>query len=281
MNVLKKTVFILALCLTLTSYAWNALGHKLVMQIAYSQLTPHAKRIFNHYNRALNKDYKTNSLVSAAVWLDTLYYRKINWFNTLHYENLFFTEDDSMLPMAVGHGALWGIDEATEVLSRSQSTDLEKGLALRILLHVVADIHQPLHAASRISHRYPTGDRGGNLVRLGKNIVAANLHAYWDRGGGWLLLKEKLSHKKRIQWANEVKQKYPCHQEEKITDFYKWSQESHKLAVAVAYKLQEGELPSKSYQQLVQHTSEQRIALAGCRLGYLLNYIDERLTTRL
>jgi hypothetical protein len=59
----------------------------------------------------------------------------------------------------------------------------EKAVALCWLLHVIADIHQPLHATAGFSQRaldpaaHPHGDEGGNAIHLGDR---RNLHALWD-----------------------------------------------------------------------------------------------------
>lgn len=52
--------------------------------------------------------------------------------------------------------------------------------AMRLLLHYVGDIHQPLHATSRVNHEYTQGDRGGNSVVLPSVKGAKNLHSVWD-----------------------------------------------------------------------------------------------------
>ena len=52
--------------------------------------------------------------------------------------------------------------------------------ALRFLLHYAGDIHQPLHATSRVNNDYPEGDRGGNSVPLPSVQGAKNLHSVWD-----------------------------------------------------------------------------------------------------
>ena len=58
--------------------------------------------------------------------------------------------------------------------------DEAKSFALRLLIHYVGDIHQPLHATSRVDENYPSGDRGGNLFTLPSKKTAKNLHAVWD-----------------------------------------------------------------------------------------------------
>jgi len=52
--------------------------------------------------------------------------------------------------------------------------------AMRLLLHYAGDIHQPLHATSRVNHEYTQGDRGGNSVVLPSVSGAKNLHSVWD-----------------------------------------------------------------------------------------------------
>ena len=58
--------------------------------------------------------------------------------------------------------------------------DLAKSFALRLLIHYVGDIHQPLHSTSRVDSKYPRGDAGGNLFHVPSKEGAKNLHAVWD-----------------------------------------------------------------------------------------------------
>lgn len=55
-----------------------------------------------------------------------------------------------------------------------------KSYALRLLIHYVGDIHQPLHCSDRIDKNFPKGDLGGNLILIPGHYTAANLHAVWD-----------------------------------------------------------------------------------------------------
>jgi len=59
---------------------------------------------------------------------------------------------------------------------------VEDGLstAMRLLIHYVGDIHQPLHATSRVDHEHPKGDRGGNDFPIPSKEGAKNLHSVWD-----------------------------------------------------------------------------------------------------
>lgn len=59
----------------------------------------------------------------------------------------------------------------------------ERALFARYLVHLVGDIHQPLHSVSLFNHTFPNGDRGGNLLKLKiLNGTTENLHSFWDAG---------------------------------------------------------------------------------------------------
>lgn len=62
----------------------------------------------------------------------------------------------------------------------SLSEDERKSYALRLLIHYIGDIHQPLHATARVDSKYPKGDAGGNFVNIPPKNGAKNLHSVWD-----------------------------------------------------------------------------------------------------
>lgn len=62
----------------------------------------------------------------------------------------------------------------------SLSEEERKSFALRLLIHYIGDIHQPLHATARVNSKYPKGDAGGNFVSLPIKGGAKNLHSVWD-----------------------------------------------------------------------------------------------------
>jgi hypothetical protein len=66
------------------------------------------------------------------------------------------------------------------VTSHVTNEEDAKSYALRLLIHYVGDIHQPLHATSRVDDKYPAGDRGGNNFPIPSKQTAKNLHAVWD-----------------------------------------------------------------------------------------------------
>lgn len=244
------------------TYSWNAAGHRLVAQIAYDHMTEHAKQRCKDYNQVLNQSNKPLNLIDAAVWLDRAsYYNKT--LKSWHYIDMPFTVDGTPLKPPHEINAVTAIKKARSILKNKQRSDAEKGFSLRVLLHVVGDLHQPMHAVAQYSVFFPLGDQGGNRIQLAKNRIATNLHAYWDNGGGSLVNMS----------AELIESHWPCHPQEMILSPQNWANESHKIAVKHAYRIQMNQVPSSDYQTMVQMISEQQIALAGCRLAALLNKI--------
>lgn len=60
--------------------------------------------------------------------------------------------------------------------------EFEKSLLIRYLIHVLGDVHQPLHASSLFNDRFPNGDKGGNDFRIDYSSNINNLHKLFDSG---------------------------------------------------------------------------------------------------
>lgn len=147
--------------------AWGAHGHSTVAWIADAQLTPAARA---KVNRLLALE-PGSTLESIASWAD----KNRDSSNTRwHYVN-FPRGDCHYRPVRDcpdGQCAVAAIAEQTTIL-RSTATDQEKLIALKFLVHLVGDLHQPLHAGFG-------DDRGGNQVQIQFEGEGSNLHALWD-----------------------------------------------------------------------------------------------------
>lgn len=68
------------------------------------------------------------------------------------------------------------------IMSAFGGLNEDQGLsvAMRLLIHYIADIHQPLHGASRVNKKYSKGDRGGNNFGLPMEDGVRNLHSAYD-----------------------------------------------------------------------------------------------------
>lgn len=90
----------------------------------------------------------------------------------------------------------WNVLQATNYclsVIKSDAPPSQKALAYSWLLHLIGDLHQPMHSVALFCERYPYGDRGGNSVKLAKGD---SLHSLWDNLLGH-------SHK-----PNDVKREY-------------------------------------------------------------------------
>ena len=59
-------------------------------------------------------------------------------------------------------------------------TSLGQSFNLRLLIHYVGDIHQPLHSTSRFTENHQDGDEGGNFFKIEPVDKINELHALWD-----------------------------------------------------------------------------------------------------
>ena len=146
----------------------------------------------------------------------------------------------------------------------------------RYLVHVVGDIHQPLHASSFFDNdRFKEGDQGGNLFLINYKDGVENLHKLFDSGADQLqnIIKRPLSNADQLyleKTANEIMKEFPVNDlpELKNDDFLEWAQESHDIAQHFIYPgiTYEG-TPSKEYLENAFKIVKRRIALAGYRLA--------------
>jgi len=52
--------------------------------------------------------------------------------------------------------------------------------AIRLLIHYIGDVHQPLHVTAKVDSQYPSGDKGGNKEDVDTYDGIYNLHSVWD-----------------------------------------------------------------------------------------------------
>ena len=137
-------------------------------------------------------------------------------------------------------------------------------------MHLVGDVHQPLHCVTRVSRREPQGDSGGNKVMLCTPPCKENLHAFWDN-----LLGTEKSPEAAERAAKKLFK--PNSALASKGDAATWVAESlqfAKINVYVDPPIGAGEGPftiTPPYESAAEVLAKQRIALAGARLAKLLN----------
>jgi hypothetical protein len=153
-----------------------------------------------------------------------------------------------------------------DTLRDSKATKEAKLDALRFLVHMLGDLHQPLHVGL-------AEDRGGNTIKVKWFKTETNLHSIWDED---LVDFEKLSFTEYASYLNHFSKDEKKDWEK--GSFIDWSKESQDLRPKV-YDLPEPKSEkepinlSYEYNYKVKPIIELRLKQAGLRLSYVLNKI--------
>ena len=257
---------------------WGVAGHMVVTQIAYERLEPETRAEVDRLVELLaDFEPKSDHAMTASLWMDQV--RGAGWrsMDRWHYMSLPYNADGlAEMPSVHPDNAVEAIRQSIRTLKSPEAPDLAKAIMLRVLLHVVGDLHQPLHSASRITAERPEGDRGGNDFRLldteGK---PSNLHRLWDSGFGALpkLTADAAGMEAAVPVAVRIVERVP---EDRVPEWRdpdpeQWSRESFRLVTSVVYEgISEGRAPSEVYQAKARLVIQRRIALAGYRLAATL-----------
>lgn len=190
-----------------------------------------------------------------------------------HFVDTPFSRDGASLPQVPDPNAQTRIHLFRTVLASTTEKDPLKSYDLVWLLHLVGDVHQPLHSSTRVRQAQPNGDGGGNLVSVCTTspCSAANktLHAFWDEVLGTAAdVTAAASAAKKLAPADSVLAR--------IKDEGEWVKESFDLAQGEVYKppVHAGTGPftlTASYRNGARNLAAKRVALAGARLANLLN----------
>jgi len=153
-----------------------------------------------------------------------------------------------------------------------------KSLALRLFIHYMGDVHQPLHCSDRYTKEFPQGDKGGNAFLLKNHYSANELHAVWDNVI-YNYHKNPVRPFTKDTWADfgalatDLNSQFTFKDSEtKTHDFDSFAQESFKIAVHVYDGLKEGktEVVPQSYIDKYSVVAKKRVVLAAHRLVYAI-----------
>lgn len=262
--------------------AWWDAGHMTMAQIAYDELEGKVRTEVDSLIKVFSETYpEMRDFVVASIWPDldeeiachppkrlrTL----IHWTNIPHDPDTLLKNRDKQIISKKNQerDVLTEIHRLSEILKNKEALAIDRAEALVLLTHFIADIHQPMHSTTCYSKKHIHGDLGGNLYSLKGKYT--NLHLLWDAAGGALPEQKFIENPFSVnEHAQEVTHTYPQNAFSQRTPD-DWAKESHELAAAFAYTIQENSEPSQEYLQNVQKFSKQRIAAAGHRLANLLN----------
>jgi len=297
------------LALTVSAYGWDNLGHMTVAYVAYQHLNAPTKTRIDQLLRlnpdypqwrakvpsgtSAAKD-KMMIFMMAATWPDaikskpgysddgsengdrpdgTTSSQNVGYSDHLHHKYWHFVDtpfsaDGTPLPSLPNPNAETQIAAFRSVLASSDSDD-KKSYDLVWLEHLVGDVHQPLHAATRVSSGDPQGDHGGNLVKLCSLPCKNELHAFWDQ-----ILWTSSAVTAAVTVGNSLPAADSTLAAKK--DAADWVKESFDAAKQTVYTgpIGDGDGPftiTPAYRASAKKLARQRVALAGMRLANLLN----------
>lgn len=150
--------------------AWGADGHRLVAEHAQARLTPAARA---EVARLLALEPGA-TLASVSTWADETRTPATAAWHFVNFQRDGDCHYHGSRLCVEGHCVVGAIDRQWQLLS-STAPDVQRLEALKYVVHLVGDVHQPLHAGY-------ADDRGGNSFQLQVNGEGSNLHALWDSG---------------------------------------------------------------------------------------------------
>jgi hypothetical protein len=295
--------------------AWDDFGHMEVAAVAYKSLTKKTQgrvatllalnpAYANWIVGAKAADRDRVAFMRAATWADSIKSdpsyaatdvqtaptagQNIGYVDRLrhaywHFVDQPFSPDGAPLPPIPAPNAATQIPIFRAALAAAATTDAVRSYDLAWLLHLVGDVHQPLHCVSRFDKADPAGDRGGNNVKIAGAAqppvcddprycpfgAPNELHAFFDdiEGSGYATAPAEAAADKLAK---------PDAKAAAVSDVTEWITEGLTLAETKIYAppIGVGDGPfaiTPAYQDAAYALGKQRIALAGARLANLLN----------
>lgn len=253
--------FIPLLLLAPPAMAWGPLGHRVVAELAWRQLTPEARAEV----RRLLAVRHAHALADIATWPDDIRHErayKTLWQATRkqHYVN-FGDSDchyDPPRDCRDGKCVVEGIRHYEARLADHGLPDAERLEALAFVVHFIGDVHQPLHAGYR-------RDAGGNGYQVQFEGKGSNLHRVWDSG---MLRTRHLRWKKYADFlAGEGAVTTPGDATGRAAPV-RWAEESCRITRGI---YPSGHKIGKDYVQRELPVADKRLRMAGKRLADVLN----------
>lgn len=248
---------------SLSSFAWGLTGHRVVAEIASFYLTPKAQK-------QIDVILDQESMAMVANWSDFVKSdSNYKFTHAWHYINL----ADGLSKEAFG-AAVNAVEEPNlyaqiialgEKLKEKNLAKEDQAFALKFLIHLVGDAHQPLHVGRK-------EDLGGNKIYVKWFGKKSNLHRVWDED---LIDYQQLSYTEMAKAYNVLaKANFTTWQKDEPAI---WLWESYELSrelYAEIAEMKEEEINLK-YDYDFKHNAHLRLQLAkgGVRLAAILNQI--------
>ncbi|MBX2888302.1 MAG: S1/P1 nuclease [Ferruginibacter sp.] len=256
---MRKWLWIILLCLPAYGYSWGMLGHRIVGEIA-------SKHISSKARHNIQKILGNESIAMCANWPDFIKSdTTFKYLTPWHYKNysgglshaafLSDTQTDTTV------SAYTQLNFLIVELKKKELPKELKVRYLKLLIHIVGDIHQPLHLG-----RYE--DLGGNRIRVMWFKDNVNLHQVWDDR---IIDYQQLSYTEYAQWINfSTAKERKLWQRQPISE---WMYESYVIAEKIYGEIQPDAKLGYRYNFDYIETVNSRLLKGGLRLAELLNDI--------
>ena len=257
---MRTTVLILLLFVgTMTGLqaadAWGATGHRATGEIAQRLLSKKAQK-------AIAKILDGQSLAFVSTYGDEIKSdERYRSYSPWHYVNFPFGSTYAESEKSDQGDLVHGINMCLEVLKSTAATKQERQFHLKMLVHFIGDLHQPLHVGI-------AEDRGGNRRQVRWFDDGTNLHRVWDTtmiefyGMSYTELADNVALLSKSQLESL--------QQGSITD---WVMESRALCMDVYENTEIGEKLGYEYMYKYFNTVRDQLQKGGVRLAYILNEI--------
>ena len=248
-----------SLYLPIQSMAWGMLGHRIVGEIANGYLTPKAKA-------EVEKILGTESLAMSSTWADFIRSDSNYKYLTLwHYidfeEDLTYEKMTKKLSDDTSVNAYTKLNFLIKQLKNKNVPSKDKQLYLRMLVHIIGDLHQPLHVS-------PRGDNGGNSIKVNWFSESSNLHRVWDEN---LIEYQELSYTEYVRAINFSNKKQ--REEWQKQPISQWLFESYTKSKQLRVGIKDGDKLGYVYNFKNIALANQQLLKGGIRLAGILNTI--------
>jgi hypothetical protein len=255
----KLLMFGLLLYLPSQSMAWGMLGHRVVAQIADNNLNPKARL-------ALKVILGNESLAMGSNWADFVksdksYDYLYNWHFVNFSAGLSSADIKGMLKADTTVNAYTKMNFLIRELKKKDLPKAQKIIYIRLLVHIVGDVHQPMHTGR-------AEDKGGNDIKLTWFGKSSNLHSVWDTE---LVESQQLSYTEYTQAINFCSAKQKA--EWQHAPINAWITETYGMAQNIYGGVTLGDKLSYRYIYDNLNSVNNQLLKGGIRLGGLLNQI--------
>lgn len=313
-KLISALLLIASMLIPQAAFAWHAAGHKAVALFAYRNLNPNTQSIvdellthhpnFQTWVQGVPQNQRgAVAFMNAATWPDVIKFdgkhqndkcdamptnmgfTDVKEHRCWHFMDVPFSTDGTQTQPPGSPNALMKIVEFRNGVGNTSLSKDVRAYDLSWLIHLVGDIHQPLHSSSRFSQSKPNGDGGGNsyplVIMVNGKKQPSDLHSFWDallgedeRSQTIMTITAQLMAQFKQADMSEINIPSDALAEQTVRG---WIGESASLSEYFVYNLDDAKQGSNpplvpaAYSAYARDIARHRVAIAGYRLAAILN----------